>query len=105
MGLSSGCVFLASSMFYNYLAKGCFRTFAVRHLLVAGMLALTAFSQFRIIPRMDVLRESAGEIATLPADNATRVQFEHLHVWSTDVEIGVLVLGLLTAYLISRPTS
>jgi hypothetical protein len=63
------------------------------------MLALTLVSQFGIIPRMDTLRATIGEIDSVPADNPARVQFDALHVWSTRVEGGVLLLGLVAIYL------
>src|SRR5712692_5847345 len=55
MGIISGFVFLASSTLYNRLSTGAAHVFAVRHLLICLMLALTLISQFNIIPRMDTL--------------------------------------------------
>jgi hypothetical protein len=69
------------------------------------MLALTIISQFGIIPRMDTLRASIGQIDSVPSDNPARVQFDALHHWSTRVESGVLLLGLAVAYLTSRSFS
>ncbi len=66
------------------------------------MLALTLISQFGIIPRMDALRTSIGEIDSAPADNPARVQFDALHHWSTRLESGVMLLGLVVAYLTAR---
>jgi hypothetical protein len=66
------------------------------------MLLLTLTSQFGIIPRMDTLRASMGEIDSVPADNPARLQFDALHHWSTRVESGVLLLGLVVAYLTAR---
>ena len=43
-----------------------------------------------------------GEIDSVPADNPARLQFDTLHHWSTRVESGVLLLGLVVAYLIAR---
>jgi hypothetical protein len=63
------------------------------------MLALTLISQFGIIPRMDVLRASLGDVNAAPVDNPERVQFDALHVWSTRVESGVLLVGLVVVYL------
>ena len=63
------------------------------------MLALTLLSQFWIIPRMDMLRASVSDFATVPLDNPARVQFDALHVWSTRVEGAVLLLGLIAIYL------
>ena len=105
MGIVSGVLFLASSMLHNRLTNGRVHVFAARHVLICFMLILTLISQFGIIPRMDTLRAAAGEIASLPADNAIRMQFDFLHVWSTRAEAGVLVLGLFAAYLTSRPSA
>jgi hypothetical protein len=66
------------------------------------MLALTLISQFGIIPRMDVLRASLGEVSAAPIDSPARVQFDALHVWSTRVEGAVLLLGLVVVYLTAR---
>jgi hypothetical protein len=66
------------------------------------MLVLTLISQFGIVPRMDTLRASIGEIDSVPADNPARLQFDALHHWSTRVESGVLLLGLVVAYLTAR---
>jgi hypothetical protein len=108
MGLVSGAVFLVSSLLYNRLTTGAVHIFAPRHVLICLMLALTLISQFGIIPRMDTLRASLekigpGEIASVPADNTLRMQFNFLHAWSTRIEGGILLLGLLAAYLSSRP--
>ena len=99
MGIVSGTIFLASSMLYNRLSEGSARIFAARHVLICLMLALTLVSQFGIIPRMDTLRASIGEIDSVPPDNPARMQFDALHVWSTRVEGGVLLLGLVVVYL------
>jgi hypothetical protein len=99
MGIISGLIFLASSILYSRLTKGTVHLFAARHVLICLMLGLTLISQFGIIPRMDTLRASIGEIDSVPRDNLARVQFDALHVWSTRVEGGVLLLGLVVVYL------
>jgi hypothetical protein len=99
MGLVSGIVFLASSLLYGKLSGGTAQLFSARHVLIVLMLALTLISQFGIIPRMDTLRASIGEIDSVPPDNPARMQFDALHVWSTRVESGVILLGLVAAYL------
>ena len=68
-------------------------------MLICGMLALTLLSQFWIIPRMDVLRASVTDFTTVPLDNPDRMQFDALHAWSTRVESGVLLLGLVAIYV------
>lgn len=102
IGIISGIVYLVSSMLYSYYTNGTAHVFAVRHVLLCLMLAFTLISQFGIIPRMDVLRASLGEVSAVPIDNPQRVQFDALHVWSTRVEGAVLLLGLVVVYLTAQ---
>lgn len=99
IGLLAGLVYLFSSVLYTRAKSGSFRVLTARNVIIVLMLALTLISQFGIIPRMDTLRASIGEIDSVPADNPARMQFDALHVWSTRVEGGVLLLGLVAAYL------
>lgn len=102
IGLVCGVVFLVCSLVDNQLVLGRARVFSVSHILVVLMLALTAISQFAIIPRMDVLRITAGEIDILPPGNPIRAQFDSLHAWSVRLEIIVLLLALVVLYAIAR---
>jgi uncharacterized membrane protein len=102
IAIFSGAVYLISSLLYSRFTDGTVHIFAARHVLLCGMLALTLISQFGIIPRMDVLRASLGEVSAAPIDDPQRVQFDALHVWSTRVESVVLLLGLVTVYLTAR---
>jgi Domain of unknown function (DUF4149) len=103
MAIASSLIFLVSSLIYNRLSTGSTHPFAARHLLICVMLLLTLISQFGIIPRMDTLRASMpGEIDTVPLDDPARMQFDALHVWSTRVEQGVLVMGLVLIYLTAQ---
>jgi uncharacterized membrane protein len=99
IAIVSGIVFVFSSLLYGRLAGGSAHPFAVRHILIYLMLALTLFSQFWIIPRMDMLRAQVGNFSTIPLDNPMRMQFDALHVWSTRVEGVVLLLGLIVVYM------
>jgi uncharacterized membrane protein len=99
IAIVSGIIFLISSLLYSRLTDGTAHLFATRHVLICLMLALTLFSQFWIIPRMDALRASVGDFASVPIDNPLRVQFDALHVWSTRVEGAVLLVGLIVVYL------
>jgi len=105
LGIISGLVFLASSLLYSQLTRGTPHAFAARNIVIVLMLALTLISQFGIIPRMDTLRASMGEIDSVPPDNPARMQFDALHVWSTRVEGGVLLLGLVVVYLTAAALS
>jgi hypothetical protein len=102
IAIFSGIVFLGSSLLYSRLTDGTPHVFATRHVLLCLMLLLTLISQFGIIPHMDALRASLGEVKSVPIDNPERVQFDALHVWSTRVEGAVLLLGLVVVYLTSR---
>ena len=99
IAIVSGIIFLLTSLLYSRLTDGTTHVFAMRHGLLCLMLALTLFSQFWIIPRMDTLRAQVGDFASVPLNNPQRVQFDALHVWSTRVEGAVLVLGLVAVYL------
>jgi hypothetical protein len=105
MGIFAGIIFLASSMIDNRLTIGRTRVFALSHIFIVLMLALTAISQFWIIPRMDVLRITVGEISALPASNPIRAQFDSLHAWSTRIEMTVLLLGVIVLYSVARRSS
>lgn len=102
MAFACGIAFLVASLIYNRIALGRTRIISLTHMLVALMLALTAISQFRIIPRMESLRLAAGDISALSSSDPLRAQFDTLHTWSTRTEEAVLVLGLLLLYFTSR---
>src|ERR1700745_1526131 len=95
----SGAVFSITSLLYSYLTQGTAHMFAMRHILICVMLALTLVSQFWIIPRMDTLRAQVGGFASVALTDPVRVQFDALHVWSTRLEGAVLLLGLAVVYL------
>jgi hypothetical protein len=97
-----GLIFLISSLLYSRITDGTAHVFAARHVLLCLMLALTLVSQFGIMPRMDTLRASLGDVNSAPVDNPERIQFDALHVWSTRVEGAVLLLGLVVVYLTAR---
>lgn len=66
------------------------------------MLGLTAFSQFWIIPKMEGYRIAAGgAIDAAERSNPNRVAFNRLHGWSTKVEEGVLLGGVVLVFLLA----
>ena len=72
--------------------------------LLAAMLALTAYSQFSVIPRMDSLRIQAGPALDNPAaSDPAKVDFNRLHNLSTRMEGIVFLCGLGLIVLYSRP--
>ena len=102
IGIISGIVFLLCSLIYYRITSGNTHIFAARHVLLWLMLLLTMVSQFGIIPKMATLRASMGEIDSVALSDPARIQFDSLHVWSTRVEGGVLLLGLVVVYLTSK---
>lgn len=102
IGLVSGIVFAGTSMAYSAISVGRAEAFAPRHVAVYLMLVLTLASQFGISPRMHQLRAEMVEIDRIPQDDSRRVEFNRLHVWSTRLEGGVFVLGLVALLLTAR---
>jgi uncharacterized protein DUF4149 len=99
MGLVSGVIFLVTSIVYTRLTTGSAHVLAARHVLIIVMLLLTLTSQFGITPKMATLRASMGEIDNVAPGDPARLQFNALHIWSTRLEMGVLLLGLAVVYL------
>jgi hypothetical protein len=102
IGLVAGLVYVLTSFAYARLTTASVQPLAARNVLMYIMVALTAVLQFSIIPRMDALRVSVGQIDAVASDNPVRVQFDALHVWSTRLEGAVLLLGLALIYLTAR---
>jgi len=105
MGIVCGIVFLITSMANSYSARGAVHPLAVRHVLVLVMLALTVISQFVVSAKMSALRAAMGEIDLVPVSDARRLAFNQLHAWSTRLESGVLILGLIVLFLVARRLS
>jgi len=101
MGIVCAIVFLATSMLHSYSARGAAHPLAPRHLFVYIMLALTVISQFVVSAKMAALRASMGEIDLVPIADARRIVFNQLHTWSTRLESGVLILGLVVLFLVA----
>ncbi len=102
IGLICGLVFLLCSIIYNQLRYGHMRLFSASHVLVIVMLVLTAISHFGVTPRMSTLRANMGVIDNVPVTDQRRVEFNHLHLWSTRLEGGVLLCGLGVVILTAR---
>jgi len=80
------------------------RSIGPQLVLLAAMLALTGYSQYSLIPRMDALRIQAGPAFDTPgASNPAKVEFNHLHTRSTSVAGVVLICGLALIVLYARP--
>lgn len=103
-GLIGGVVFCAATAGLWLWAEVPTRVgFAIEVVLTGVMLLGTAYSQFRILPAMEVDRALAGgEVEAARFDNAGRVDFERLHTLSERVEGFVLFCGLGVVFFQSR---
>ena len=105
MGLACGSVFLVTSVIDSQVVNGAPSLFSARNLLVGAMILLTLISMFAISTRMLDLRNQMAFIDNVPHEDARRVEFNRLHVWSTRLESTVLLLGLAVIFLTSRRLS
>jgi Domain of unknown function (DUF4149) len=102
MGLVCGLVLMA--LFALASAWGIFKPrIALASLgLVLIMVALTAYSQYGIIPAMERDRAAVGGVIdAAPRNNPARVHFDVLHKRSTWVEESVLLLGIVAVVLVA----
>ncbi|HWF03751.1 MAG TPA: DUF4149 domain-containing protein [Candidatus Angelobacter sp.] len=102
MGLISGIVFLIASLLYNWQKHDQIKPFVLSHVFIVLMLALTAYSQFGISPRMRELKAEMQNADSSSPNHAQRAEFDRLHEWSTRLEGGVLLLGLGVVFLTAR---
>jgi Domain of unknown function (DUF4149) len=104
MGLIGGAVFcLATAWLWLWAEVPARVGFAIQFALTVVMLAVTAYSQFHILPAMEADRALAGGVVeTADVNNAGRVDFERLHVWSERLEGLVLFCGLGVVFVLSR---
>ena len=98
MGLACGVICIICSILYFWRRDARLRLLTATHVFIVLMLALTAVSEFAVSPRMREMR-AAPQIL----DSAqSRSEFDRLHVWSTRIEGGVLLLGLGVVVLTAR---
>lgn len=104
IGLIGGGVFWLATGWLWYRAKERARVGFVWELaLTAVMLVVTAYSQFRILPAMEVDRALAGGVVeAVSKDHPARVDFERLHRLSERLEGLVLLCGLGVVFALSR---
>ncbi|ABF42200.1 hypothetical protein Acid345_3199 [Candidatus Koribacter versatilis Ellin345] len=94
IGIVSGVIYLICSMVLSYRLRGTPEPFALRHLAIVLMLAVTIIGHEAVAKPMLRLRDDMGVIDTVPPNDPRRVEFNRMHVWSTRIEETVLVLGL-----------
>jgi uncharacterized membrane protein len=104
MGLVAGAVFyIATGVLWLRAEVDARIGFAIEMVLTGVMMALTFYSQFRVLPAMEVDRARAGGVVeTAAADNPGRIDFERLHKLSERMEGLVLFCGLGVVFMLSR---
>ena len=101
IGIGAAVVFLAASLTLSTIKTGSAQPLAGRHLLVVAMLALTLASQYFVSPRMLALRRDMGTIDAVAPTDPRRLEFNRLHRYSTGLEQGVLLLGLIVLWRVA----
>ena len=104
IGLVGGAIFYAATGLLWLRAGVTARAeFAIEMILAGMMMAGTFYSQFKILPAMEVDRALAGGVVeTAPLGNAGRVDFERLHTLSERLEGFVFFCGLGVVFVLSR---
>ena len=70
-------------------------TYGLRALLIAAMLAVTAYTGHILLPEADGLRrQMAGPVAEIAATDARRLRFDHLHSLSTTLVTAIAIAGI-----------
>ncbi len=104
IGLIGGGVFCVATTLLWLRAEVPARAgFAVEMALTLVMLAITAYSQFHVLPAMELDRVTAGgDIDAAAMTNPARGDFEELHVWSERLEGLVFFCGLGVVLFLAR---
>lgn len=104
LGLTCGVLFLLLTA--GYVRRPSSRRIGiVESGLVVLMLTVTAYSQFGILPAMEVDRtEAGGDVDAAPATNPARMHFEKLHKRSEMLEGTVLLSGIALLFMLASET-
>lgn len=101
LGLGCGAVFLLLTVtgVRGSIAR---RVFLAECALAGTMVAVTGYSQFAVLPAMEIDRVRAGgEVNAADAADPARVHFERLHRLSERLEGGVLLGGLALLFAVA----
>ena len=101
IGIACGLVFLLCSVLLA-LIEGGPSPFQGRDLLMVAMMVITLAAHFGIERRMNNLKTDMGVIDVVPQQDARRVEFNRLHVWSERLEGSVFLCGVVLLYLVVR---
>ncbi len=100
LGLVCGGVFLALTLIANGRRVRSWRHLAAECLLDIAMMAITAYSQFGVLPAMARYRaEVGGTVAAASEAAPARRKFEQIHKTSEQLEGAVLIAGSVYYWL------
>jgi hypothetical protein len=99
MGLIAAAIFVIASIALRKSLRALIEPAVIGVILMA---ALTAASQYRVMPRMAVLRTEMVSVDATPATDPRRAEFDRLHSISVDLEAAVLLIGLVAMFFASR---
>ena len=99
MGIVAGVIYLLVTAIWARSAAALLRP---APLLVLIMVVLTFISQFWVSGTMDALRGQMGSVSATPATDNLRASFDRLHRISVNLELAVLVAGVLALFFTSR---
>jgi hypothetical protein len=104
IGLVGGTIFyVATGLLWLRAGVTARLGFAIEMILAGLMMATTFYSQFKILPAMEVDRALAGgAIETAPPENVGRIDFERLHILSERLEGFVFFCGVGVVFALSR---
>ncbi|HEV2113476.1 MAG TPA: DUF4149 domain-containing protein [Terriglobales bacterium] len=98
LGMICGLVFIFTSLAYSRVVNGELRAASATNIAAALMVALTAVSQYSILPAIARLRVSQPNAEQF-------AEFERLHTLSVGAEGATLLIGLVLLYLMARRLS
>ena len=99
MGIVVGVIYLLVTAIWARSAAALLRP---APLLVIVMVVLTFISQFWVSGTMEALRGQMGSVSATPATNNLRASFDRLHGISVNLELAVLIAGVLALVFTSR---
>jgi uncharacterized membrane protein len=103
LGHAAGLLFLLASLLLWLRSSSRSRQLLLAQIvLVVLMIGATLYVQHGIIPAMERDRAAAGgDIASVPASNSSRIDFDRLHALSEKFEGLALLLGLAVVVLMA----
>lgn len=106
IGMVCGATFVIATLILWSNRRHNRKLYAIEFVLIAVMLAITAYLQFSVVPAMERDRiQAGGDVDAASPSNAARLDFEHLHPLSEKYEGVALFAGLGIVFLLAAETN